>query len=507
MTNRVYVFQKIAASFLQRLASFLGLVLSTVLDTPPKKGGTRTDIALFPTVTSSDFEGRKIVSRSNFSVQIPSQRLHWLSTILAIVSVGLLSTSAQTLSLEEATTLALQHNYDIQLAQKSVEAADNNASIYNTGFLPTANLSGNGTINYNAGENETSQGTSTFDATDAYQYGASVGISYTIFNGLGRKYNYKSLKEQHNLTELQAQQIIEQTMVQLSSAYYQIAQLSENVSILENAKEISKIRLKRAQYAFEYGQGSQLNILNAEVDVNNDSINLLNTLQQLDNAKRNLNLILGRKLDESFSVDTAVTFNLALSADDLNSKAQERNNQIQQTQSQLRNSEFAIKAGRSGWFPSLSANAAYAYSGNKNSASPFLQGSQTYGPQAGLSLSWNIFDGGGTKTRVQGAKIQLETQKLQQEKTIYTVERDVLNAHASYQNALFVLKAQQDNLATAKRNFDRSNEMYKNGQITSIEFRTAQLNMLNAQSSVSQAKYSAKNAELQLKQLAGILSE
>jgi outer membrane protein TolC len=198
-------------------------------------------------------------------------------------------------------------------------------------------------------------------------------------------------------------------------------------------------------------------------------------------------------------------FDLALSVDDLKSKAQERNIQIQQTESHLRNSEFAIKASKSGWFPSLSANAAYAYSGNKNPASPFLQGSQSYGPQAGLSLTWNIFDGGSTKTRVQAAKIQLETQKIQQEKTLYSAERDVQNAHSSYQNALFVMSAQKNNLATAKRNFDRSNEMYKNGQVTSIEFRTAQLNMLNAQSSHSQAKYRAKNSELQLKQLAGIL--
>ena len=383
-------------------------------------------------------------------------KMNHLGVFLMLLAASFSVKAQSILSLEEATNLALQHNYDIQLAQQNVELAENNASIYNTGLLPTTNLNGSGTVTYNNGENETSQGTSTFDATDAYQYGASLGINYTIFNGLGRKYNYKSLKEQHNLTELQAQQIIEQTIVQLSNAYYQIAQLGENISILENTMEISKTRLKRVKYGFEYGQVSQLNILNAEVDVNNDSINLLNTLQQFDNAKRNLNLILGRNLDESFTVDTAVTFDMTLSRNDLNSKAQERNIQIQQTQSQLRNSEFAIKASRSGWFPSLSANAAYAYSGNKNPASPFLQGSQSYGPQAGLSLSWNIFDGGSTKNRVQGAKIELETQKLQKEKTLYTVERDVLNAHASYQNALFVFDAQKDNLTTAKGNFDRS---------------------------------------------------
>ena len=428
--------------------------------------------------------------------------------VVVTISIWVTSGFAQPiLTLEEATALALKNNYDIQLAQKNVEVADNNASIYNSGFLPSANLGGNGTITYNTGENETAQGTSSFDATDAYQYGASLGVNYVVFNGLARKYNYRSLKEQHSLTELQAQQIIEQTTLQLSIAYYQLAQLTESVNILRSALRVSKSRLTRTRYRNDFGQSSQLDVLNAEVDVNNDSINLMNTVQQMENAKRNLNLILGRNLDEPFEPDTVVTFNLMLSEADLRSKAKDRNIMIQQTQSQLRNSEFAIKASRAGWFPSLSANAAYAYQGNQNPASPFLQGSQSYGPQAGLTLSWNLFDGGATKTRVQNARIQLETQKLQQEQTMYTVERDVLNAHASYETALFVLEAQQDNLETAQRNFDRTNELFKQGQITSIEFRQAQLNVLNAESSRSQAKYNAKNAELQLKQLAGVLFE
>ncbi|MCF8464643.1 MAG: TolC family protein [Flavobacteriales bacterium] len=419
-----------------------------------------------------------------------------------------MNTQAQdVLTRDEAMKLALQHNYDIQVAQKTVETAQNNASIYNSGYLPSASASGNANVTYNTGENETAQGTSTFDATDAYNYGASVGINYTIFNGLGRMYNYKQLKEQHNISELQAKQIIENTVLQLSSSYFQIAQLTETVAILENALSVSSTRLKRANYNYEYGQSTQLDVLNAEVDVNNDSINLLNTVQQLENAKRNLNLIMGRTLNTDFAVDTTVSFSMAFAAEELSTKALERNVQIEQTHSQLRNSEFAIKASRAGWFPSLSANAGYAYNGNKNPASPFLQGSQSYGPQAGLSLSWNIFDGGTTKTRQQNAQIALESQKIQQERTTVTVQRDVLNAYSSYQNALFVLQAQQANLATTQRNFDRTNEMFKQGQVTSIEFRQAQLNMLNAQSNHSQAKYNAKNAELQLKQLAGVLLE
>jgi len=413
----------------------------------------------------------------------------------------------EVLTRDEAMKLALQHNYDIQVAEKNIESAKNNKSIYNTGFLPTANASGGAQITYNAGENQTVQGDFAFDPAEAYNYNASVGLNYVIFNGLGRMYNYKQLKEQHNLTELQAKQIIENTMLQLSSSYFEIARLTETVEILKNALSVSSTRLKRANYSFEYGQSTQLDVLNAEVDVNNDSINLLNTIQQLENAKRNLNLIMGRDLKTDFLVDTNVTFAMALSNEDLVAKALERNVQIEQTKSQLRNSEFAIKASRSDWFPSLSANAAYAYQGQQNPNGAFLTGSTSYGPQAGLSLSWNIFDGGTTKTRTQNAKIALETQKIQQEQTTHSVQREVLNAYSTYKNALFVLQAQQTNLATTQRNFDRTEEMYKQGQVTSIEFRQAQLNMLNAQNSYSQAKYNAKNAELQLKQLAGILLE
>ncbi|TNF30442.1 MAG: TolC family protein [Bacteroidetes bacterium] len=411
----------------------------------------------------------------------------------------------EVLTRDEALKIALQHNYDIRLAQKNVEVAQSNAGLLNSGFLPTASAAAGGQITYNEGENQTVQGDFRFDPAEAYSYNASVGINYVIFNGLGRLYNYRQLKEQHNLTELQAQQIIENTVVSLSSAYYQMAQLAENVGILQNALSISQQRRARARSNFEFGQGTQLDVLNAEVDVNNDSINLLNATQQLANAKRNLNLIMGRALNEEFEVDTTVQFDLSSPAQELTQKALERNVMIEQTRSQLRNSEFALRASRSGWFPALSANAAYAYQGQNNPNGAFLTGSTSFGPQAGISLNWNIFDGGITRTRTQNAKIALETQRIEQERTQLVVQRDVLNAYETYRNSLFVLQAQQSNLATSKRNFERSNELYRQGQITSIEFRQAQLNLLNAQSNLSEAKYSAKNAELLLKQLAGTL--
>ena len=73
------------------------------------------------------------------------------------------------------------------------------------------------------------------------------------------------------------------------------------------------------------------------------------------------------------------------------------------------------------------------------------------------------------------------------------------------QNALFVLEVQQKNLQTNLDNFNRSRERYELGQISSVDFRVAQLNLLNAVLDRSQAKYNAKLAELLLLQVSGEL--
>jgi outer membrane protein TolC len=85
------------------------------------------------------------------------------------------------------------------------------------------------------------------------------------------------------------------------------------------------------------------------------------------------------------------------------------------------------------------------------------------------------------------------------------VDRDLQNAWGNYKNARYILEVQDKNLQTNRNNFERSRERYQLGQITSIEFRQAQLNLLNAQQVRSQAKFNAKLAELEVLQVSGQL--
>ncbi|WP_372792180.1 TolC family protein [Lutibacter sp.] len=426
--------------------------------------------------------------------------------LIAVFLSFSVSQAQELLSKENAIKLALENNYGIKIAKNKVKIAENNASIYNSGYLPK--VTANAGANYNNNSSEfTSQSGDKSEINDAESkvYNASIGLNYTLFDGLGRTYNYKKLKETYNLSELEAQAIIENSVLQIFATYYNVAQLTvDAINILESLK-ISKQRLERANYSFDYGQSTKLQVLNAEVDVNNDSIRYINTQRFLANSKRDLNLLLGRSVTANFTVDMDVSFNLIFDYQNLLEKAKSHNIEMQKVTKNIELSNFDIKINKSGLYPTLNFNSSFGFNKYDNDIT-FTNAEQlSKGLNAGVSLNWNLFDGGNTKTRIQNSKIVADNLQVQKEQVENELERSIANALEIYNNALFILNSEEKNVETNKRNFSRTEEQFKLGQITSIEFRQAQVNLFNAQSNFNLAKYDAKNAELKLLQLSGEL--
>ncbi|NNL83387.1 MAG: TolC family protein [Winogradskyella sp.] len=427
-----------------------------------------------------------------------------LFCIIALLAVSVVG--AQVVTTSDAIALALENNYGIKIANNNVEVAENNKNVLNSGFLPT--LTGNAGATFNR-DNISAQFTNgestTLEGAESSRYNASVNLNYTLFDGLGRLYNYKRLKEEYNLTELQARETIENTVTQLLTVYYDVARRSENLRSLEETLNISKERLTRASYQFEYGQNTKLDVLNAEVDINNDSINIINARQNLINSKRDLNVVTGNKIEQFFQVDTTIVFLMQLSKKDLLTKLYENNVRLIQIDKNIAINEFTLKANKSGYLPNIGLTGTYGWNENNNNQASFVAVSTNTGVSGGINFSWNLFDGGGTVTRVKNAQINLENQKLQKEELVLNIEREFNNAWDDYQNKLRIFEVQQANIRTAKNNFERTEEKFKLGQVTSIEFRQAQLNLLSAELNRNQAKYDAKLAEIIVLQLSGEL--
>jgi outer membrane protein TolC len=216
-------------------------------------------------------------------------------------------------------------------------------------------------------------------------------------------------------------------------------------------------------------------------------------------------VLLGRDVNILFEVDTTVTYVKGLALNQLMDNAITNNVTILQNEGIVQNSEYDIVVSKSGYLPRINLNAGYNWNKRDNGSISFAQKQSSLGPTAGISLSWNVFDGGLTKTRVQNSKIALDNQRIIKEQQKQIIQRNVSNAWGFYQNSLFILQAETKNLETNQRNFQRTQEQYKLGQITSIVFREAQQNLLLSQLNYNRAKYEAKVAELALLQLDGTL--
>ena len=412
--------------------------------------------------------------------------------------------------------IALEQNFGIKVSRNVTEIIKNNSGVLNSGYLPTVSILGGS--NYTESDSEIAfpgqvdeDGTPIpnriFEDQESQRFNAGVNLNYTLFDGLGRKFTYKRLKEQYALSELQLRETIEFTILQLYEVYFNIAQLTESKSIFQENLSISKARQKRAEIAFIHGQGNKLAVLNAQVDVTNDSINLIQIKQQLDNSKRDLNLLLNQPISQNFEVDLNVDFVPYIQIESYLENASENNVELLKQKSNTQINSYDIKISQSGYLPTLGLVGSYGWNLNKSPASPFFPGTNntSYSVGVGASLSWNLFDGGRTLTRVKNAKLTFENQDLLEQESKLSFNRDITNGIQNFKNTKENFKIQKKQVETATYNFNRSQAQYKLGSITAIEFRQAQINLTNAQNQRTIAKYQAKLAELQLIQITGQL--
>ena len=81
----------------------------------------------------------------------------------------------------------------------------------------------------------------------------------------------------------------------------------------------------------------------------------------------------------------------------------------------------------------------------------------------------------------------------------------LINTFNLYKQGLKNLQIQKNNLEIFELNFQKSKELYKLGQLNSLQFREAQLNLLNFKINYSANLFNTKIQEYLLYQYSGML--
>lgn len=414
------------------------------------------------------------------------------------------------LTLEQAIKTALLHNHSILISQNANEISENNATYGNADLLPTVGV--NAGYNYSnseanltfAGELPPQNGVE----AESQSYNASIGINYVLFDGLGNIRTFQKYGKQKDLSTVQTKIAIESTMLQVINAFYELVREEQQLKLQQQTLVLSKERYKRNTLNYEYGGGSKIDLLNAQVDYYRDSSNVLSSKQNVENAVNNLNFLMGQPIENTFNADENSFSTIPFSDyEQLKKEASENNTNLMLSLVNLELSELDVQMTKSYFYPKISMNASYGYSRSDNTAGILLK-NETLGFSGGVSLAWNLFNGNKRNIALQNAKILLENNDLKKQEALLSIHKELKTMYGTHQNNIMIIDLEKENVSIAQINLDRSKELLENGQISNIDFRQAQLNLLVSQTRLNNAQYAAKITEFQLKRLKGdLLSE
>nr|WP_315157427.1 TolC family protein [uncultured Flavobacterium sp.] len=419
---------------------------------------------------------------------------------------SVLGNAQEVLTIKDAVAIALENNFEIKIASNNLNIDKVNMSEGNAGMLPTitGSVLDNNRVQNSSQTLQTGQVNSLKNAkNNSLNYG--VSLDWTIFDGLRMFARYDQLKELQKLGETRLKQTILLKIAEVNATYFDLVQQQQQLIAIDSTLLISSQRLQLAENRFKIGKASKLEVLNAQVDLNTDKVTLLRQKELYANTKIKLNQILARDVKKEFTVLNDIKVDNSLVLTQLIELAKQQNPQLQ-TQIIAKNvSELQLKQVKAARYPVVSLNTGYNFQ-NTESSLGFTTESSARGFNYGFSATLNIFDGFAQNRNEKIAKFELENTKLAIEQQSQVLESQLSTFYQTYLTNLELINLEQNNEAIAKQNLAITIDKLKIGTITTIEFRAAQLNYVNARVRNSNAQYQAKLSEIALKELAGNIS-
>lgn len=409
----------------------------------------------------------------------------------------------EVLTVDQAVQIALKNNYDIKIATNELNVDKESNSIGNAGMLPEVNatLTKNNSIQ-NSKQMQSNGDVRELDNAKNNRLEYGVNLGWTVFDGLRMFARYDQLQELEKQGDVQLKLMVLTKVSDVMTTYYDLVQQQQLIKALDTTIVISKQRLKTAENRFTIGKAAKLEVLNAQVDLNADTSNLLKQKELYETTKIRLNEILARELMTDFQVTEEVVVDDKLQFEELKGLVEKQNLQLQLALINKRVAELDLKQTKAGRYPTVRLNTGYTFVETESSLG-FTSATSARGLNYGVTATMPIFNGFSQNRNERIAKLQVENSSLMAEQQKQTVNAQLASAYQTYMTNVELAKLEESNEAIAKKNLEITLDKFKIGTIPTIEFRNAQENYINAIARNSNSKFQAKISEIILQQIAG----
>ena len=312
----------------------------------------------------------------------------------------------------------------------------------------------------------------------------------------------KRLDLQESVATMNLSAEMEMKIYQAAIQFYTLIQFQQLDSVYRESIELSKARYDQQVLMNDLGAASEVQLVQARLDLFADSSVYLNNLNEIQKTKATINYLLGKDQSVQFEAEGDLSQWEMIDWSSLLNSAREQNTSILINKANIAIRDQEQKEIRSYYYPQVSFYTQYVYSQSQNQVG-ILNSSRTFGPGVGLTLTWNILSDLSTYTNLKNAKLYSENAEVElQDQELY-IESELRKSYSDYEWSVRNLNLEQQNISEVGVNFEIAETAYLNGALTNLELREFQFSIIQAQTRYLQAQLQHKTAELNLRLLTG----
>jgi outer membrane protein len=452
---------------------------------------------------------------------------------IAILSSSTVLSQSRILTLDEAIGIALEHNREIEIASMEIRKA--RAAVREAyGYaLPTVDVNGTfshflekprmafpdfeallGNATYSILFDEgviprdedkfkpVATRLQSFAQTNNYE--SQLQVTQTLFNstvlrGIGASKRYM------NLSEEELQRTISSTILDVKRSFYGVLVTKEMYEIALASFDNASDNLRNVRAAYEQGLVAEFDLLQAEVQVENIRPMVLQSGNAFMNAKDGLKIILGLDQNEDIDVSGEMVYSAEPipEPDETVTDALRGNYGIKALEIKKDVDQAFIDYYQSEYWPVLYAFGNYTYAGSDDKWS-----FQNYSSSiVGVTLSFNLFNGGKSRQRIQQARVTMHQTEQQLSQYRDYVAMQVKSKINDLRRVQSILEAQERNVELADRAYAIAVVRYREGTGNQLEVQNADIALRQARTNRLNSVYDYIIARAELDHLVGRLHE
>ncbi len=471
------------------------------------------------------------------------KKLLWIAVLL-VPAIGSARAQTDTLavSIDNAVERALEQSEEIQLARRQSRLADIGvttarsgllpqisssmgyvrtlASVFDVGmpampdslrFNPDPNASVADRLSYleqrvpSAGMGSLGSlfGDLPFGRENAYAF--SLSGSQVLFSGGRIRSGIEIAHRLQEVSELGYRETAADLERDVRTAYYQSLLAREMVDIAGAALEQAERFLAQERLRFDTGRASDLEVMRAEVALEN----LRPQLVQAQNAREVSELNLRRLVNIPVQVPLRLTGTLeirpqdALSAPDRTDQRYLERPALAAAEEQIRIRREGVRLARGSFLPSVALSTSYARQLFPSSTFALNEDWRTDWTVT-LGISFPLFEGLKRSASFQQAQVELEQARLERDRLREGLGLQYEQARGERERALSVIEARRRTIDQAQRVYDLTLMRYEKGLATQLDVTDARLALLQARTFLAQAQADYQIAQVNLKRVLGL---